>query len=120
VQAAIAAVHAEAPSDAETDWAQVVGLYEVLEQLAPNPVVTLNRAIALGMATGPAAGLRLLAEVASGPLAGHHRVYAAEGFLRQRAGEAGPARAAYVEAARLASNRAEQRLLLRRAAGCGD
>ena len=63
LQAAIAAVHAEAPSAAETDWREITALYELLERVAPNPVFTLNRAVALAMLKGPQAGLQLLAEV---------------------------------------------------------
>jgi len=116
VQAAIAAVHAEAPSAEQTDWAQVAGLYAVLERLAPNPVATLNRAVAVGMAQGPQAGLDLLAGLADGPLAGHHRLSAVRGHLLERAGDRAGAAAAYRVAAARAANVREQRFLALRAA----
>src|SRR5262249_34498589 len=78
VQAAIAAVHDEARSIDTTDWPQILGLYELLEQLAPGPIVSLNRAVAVAMVAGPAAGLDLLRELESHRrLAGHHRLHAA-------------------------------------------
>jgi len=113
VQAAIAAVHAEAPSNDDTDWPQIAGLYAVLERLAPNPVVTLNRAVAVGMARGPQAGLALLDELTES-LAGHHRLAAVRAYLLERAGQQ-QAAAEYRAAARLATNLAEQRHLTLRA-----
>jgi RNA polymerase sigma factor (sigma-70 family) len=115
VQAAIAALHAEAPSTADTDWPQIVGLYEALERIAPNPMVSLNRAVAVGMASGPQAGLALVDELAGGPLAGHHRVAAVRAHLLERAGEHAEAARAYREAAANATNQAEQRFLTLRA-----
>jgi predicted RNA polymerase sigma factor len=115
VQAAIAALHAEATSTAETDWPQIVGLYEALERIAPNPMVSLNRAVAVGMASGPQAGLALVDELAGGPLAGHHRVAAVRAHLLERAGEHAEAARAYREAAANATNQAEQRFLTLRA-----
>ena len=91
VQAAIAAVHDEAPSADETDWPQLLALYGVLERLTGNPMVTLNRAVALAMVQGPEAGLALLATLDQ-PLAGHHRLAAVRGHLLERAGR--PAEAA--------------------------
>ncbi len=116
VQAAIAAVHAEAPSTDDTDWPQVLALYELLERLAPGPAVTLNRAVALGMVHGPRAGLDLLGELADGPLAGHHRLLAVRAHLLERAGEPVAAARAWREAARLAGSLPEQRFLRRQAA----
>ncbi len=116
VQAAIAAVHSEAPSAEDTDWAQILALYEVLERLAPNPVVTLNRAVAVGMVRGPRAGLDLLAELEAGVLAGHHRLTAVRAHLLERAGDDEAAATAYREAARLAGSLPEQKFLLRKAA----
>ncbi len=116
IQAAIAAVHAEAPNTEATDWPQVLGLYELLERLAPNPVVTLNRAVAVGMVHGPAAGLALLAELESGPLAGHHRRHAVRAHLLELAGDREAAASAWRRAAELAGSEPERRHLLRRAA----
>ncbi|GGM49474.1 RNA polymerase sigma24 factor [Micromonospora sonchi] len=118
VQAAIAAVHAEAPSAEATDWPQVLALYELLERLAPNPVATLNRAVAVGMVRGPAAGLALLAELESGLLAGHHRRHAVTAHLLELAGDRAAAAAAWRQAADLAGSEPERRHLLRRAARC--
>ena len=88
LQAAIAAVHAEAPSAAETDWREITALYELLEQVAPNPVSTLNRAVALAMLKGPQAGLQLLAEVQQDRrLTTSHRVPAVRGHLLELAGD---------------------------------
>jgi predicted RNA polymerase sigma factor len=118
VQAAIAAVHVEAPSAEETDWRQILALYEILERLQPNPIVTLNRAVALAMVRGPEAGLALLREVESGMLAGHHRLLAVRAHLLDLAGRSDAAARDYQEAARLAGSRPEQRFLLRRAVEC--
>jgi RNA polymerase sigma factor (sigma-70 family) len=118
VQAAIAAVHAEAPSAQATDWPQVLALYTLLERLAPNPVTTLNRAVALGMVKGPAAGLALLSELETGVLASSHRLLAVRAHLLERAGQSSAAAAAYQEAARLAGSLPERRFLLARAANC--
>lgn len=115
LQAAIAAVHAEAPSSADTDWAEVVGLYDVLQCIAPSPVAALNRSVAVGMRDGPAAGLAALAELADGPLAGHHRVDAVRGHLLERAGDLAGAAIAYRAAAARATNVAEQRHLAQQA-----
>jgi predicted RNA polymerase sigma factor len=115
IQAAIAAVHDEAPSTEATDWPQILALYQVLDRLAPNPVATLNRAVALAMVRGPQAGLALLRELESGPLAGNHRLLAVRAHLLEQAGDRAGAAAAYREAARLAGSRPEQRFLLQRA-----
>ena len=94
LQAAIAAVHDEAPSAGETDWAQILALYEVLEEVSPGPVVTLNRAVAVAMVRGPRAGLALLGTLDSDERMAHtHRLEAVRGHLLEMAGEraaAGP------------------------------
>jgi RNA polymerase sigma factor (sigma-70 family) len=118
LQAAIAAVHAESPSAKDTDWPQVLALYTLLERLAPNPVTTLNRAVALGMVSGPNAGLALVSELEAGILAGSHRLLAVRAHLLERAGQSSAAAAAYQEAGRLAGSLPEQRFLLGRAASC--
>jgi RNA polymerase sigma factor (sigma-70 family) len=116
LQAAIAAVHAEAPSAAETDWREITALYELLERIAPNPVFTLNRAVALAMCEGPYAGLALLAEVeGDARLAGGHRAAAIRGHLLERAGDRAAAAEAYQTAARLTRSRPERDYLLRKA-----
>ena len=115
LQAAIAAVHAEARSAEETDWPQVVGLYELLERVGANPVVTLNHAVAVAMVDGPRAGLALLDTVAD-RLAGSHRVDAVRAHLLERAGEPAAARAAYLHAARTTTSLPERHYLEARAA----
>jgi RNA polymerase sigma factor (sigma-70 family) len=117
LQAAIAAVHDEASHADETDWPQILALYQVLERIAPNPMVTLNRAIALGMAQGPRPALDLLAELARDErMARHHRLLAARAFLLEQAGDREAARACYHEAARRATSGPERRHLAARAA----
>jgi RNA polymerase sigma factor (sigma-70 family) len=117
LQAAIAAVHDEAPSVTETDWPQVLGLYDLLVRMSPNPMVSLNRAVAVAMVNGPAAGLELLAELeADERLARQHRVHAVRGHLHELAGDTAAAVASYREAARLASNVPERRYLYGKAA----
>ncbi|MEY9835209.1 RNA polymerase sigma factor [Streptacidiphilus sp. EB103A] len=117
VQAAVAAVHAEAPSAEKTDWPQILALYETLERLAPNPVVTLNRAVALAEVHGPRAGLDLLAalEQQSAALADHHMLHAVRGHLLEAVGEPVAAREAYRAAARRTRSLPEQRYLDARA-----
>lgn len=118
VQAAVAAVHAEAASADATDWAQILALYRLLETLAPNPMVTLNRAVALAMVEGPAAGLALLDELAAvGDLAGHHRFFAVRGHLLEQAGDLAAARVTYEHAARLTTSLPERRYLESRSRG---
>jgi len=120
VQAAIAALHASAPSSADTDWPQIVGLYAVLDRLAPNPMVTLNQAVAVAMADGPDAGLAMLAGLDDDPrLASHHRLDAVRGHLLELAGQPAAAREAYLRAARRTTSRPEQRYLHDRAAALG-
>src|SRR5690606_36394801 len=96
LQAAIAAVHAEAPSIEATDWAQIVGLYDVLLRAAPSPVIELNRAVALAMRDGAEAGLRQVeAILGRGELADYHLAHAARADLNRRLGRWDEARAAY-------------------------
>jgi RNA polymerase sigma factor (sigma-70 family) len=117
LQAAIAAVHDSAPTAAETDWPQILGLYELLAVVAPGPMVTLNRLVAVAMVHGPAAGLDALATASADPaLAGHHRVAAVQAHLLELAGDVTAARAAYLEAARLTLSAPERRYLESRAA----
>ena len=117
LQAAIAAVHAEAPSPAATDWAEVAGLYEALLRLEPSPVVALNHAVALAMRDGPAAGLPLIdALIATEPLANYHLAHAARADLLRRTGRTAEARAAYETARELATQQPERRFLERQIA----
>jgi RNA polymerase sigma-70 factor, ECF subfamily len=117
LQAAIAAVHAEAPSAEATDWAQIVGLYDVLLRADPSPVVELNRAAAIAMRDGPAAGLaRVDALLDRGELAGYHLAHSARADLCRRLGGTAEARASYERALALARQEPEQRFLLRRIA----
>jgi len=120
LQAAIAACHATAPDAAATDWARIARLYGQLAQLAPSPVVELNRAVAVAMADGPAAGLELLEALeASGALAGYHLLPATRADLLRRLGRPDAAAASYRQAARLAPTDAERRYLQRRLAETG-
>jgi RNA polymerase sigma-70 factor (ECF subfamily) len=115
LQAAIAAVHAEAPSFADTDWAEVLALYGVLHAVWPSPVVALNRAVAVGFARGPAAGLAALDELAAEPqLAGYGYLAAARADFLRRLGRVDEARLAYKEALLLTENEVEQRFLAER------
>ena len=121
LQAAIAAVHDEAPSFEETDWDQILGLYELLERLAPGPMVELNRIVAVAMVHGPEAGLRQLTEAETSPgLAGHHRLDAVRAHLLELAGQTEAARASYRLAARRTLSLAERRYLTSRAARLAD
>jgi RNA polymerase sigma factor (sigma-70 family) len=121
LQAAIAAVHAEAAGVADTDWPQILALYQLLESVSPNPVVTLNRAVAVAMVRGPAAGLDLLDALATdGRLARHHRLHAVRGHLLELAGRRAEAGASYRTAARFATNLPERRYLEGRAATLRD
>ncbi|MBN6037676.1 RNA polymerase sigma factor [Amycolatopsis sp. 195334CR] len=115
VQAAIAALHDEAADLASTDWPQIVALYEVLQQLTPSPVVSLNRAAAIAMRDGPEAGLALLDELAGEPLLRTHHPYpAARADLLHRLGRIDEARTAYEQAIELAGSEADRRLLRRK------
>jgi predicted RNA polymerase sigma factor len=117
LQAAIAAVHDEAPSAAETDWQEILALYELLDRVAPNPMATLNRVVAVAEVHGPQAGLALLASLETDDrIAGHHRTYAVRAHLLERAGDLTVARADYLEAARRTTSRPERRHLEARAA----
>jgi RNA polymerase sigma factor (sigma-70 family) len=117
LQAAIAAVHDEAPSAEATDWPQIVALYELLRQLSDNPVVALNHAVAVAMARGPRAGLRLLGELeADERVADDHRLHAVRAHLLELAGDRAGARDAYLAAARRTTNLPQQRYLHDRAA----
>jgi predicted RNA polymerase sigma factor len=115
VQAAIAAVHDRAPSAGATDWRQILGLYEQLERMTGNPVVTLNRAVAAAMADGPGAGLAVLDDV-DARLDGHHRLDAVRAHLLEMAGDFEVAIEQYRAAAQKTTNVAEQRYLRKRAA----
>ncbi|GGO21444.1 RNA polymerase sigma factor [Microbispora bryophytorum] len=120
VQAAIAACHATAARPEDTDWAQIAVLYARLARLVPSPVVELNRAVAVGMAHGPAAGLALVDALReTGALAGYHLLPAARADLLRRLGRTAEAAGAYREAAGLAATDAERRYLARRLAALG-
>jgi RNA polymerase sigma factor (sigma-70 family) len=120
LQAAIAAVHDEAARAADTDWPQILVLYELLERLDPSPVVTLNHAVALAMVRGPRAGLDLLATLdGDARLAGHHRLDAVRAHLLELAGDPAAAREHYRAAARRTTSLPEQRYLEGRAARLG-
>jgi RNA polymerase sigma-70 factor, ECF subfamily len=120
LQAAIAAVHAEAPGDGETDWAQIVGLYGVLGRVAPSPVVALNRAAAIASRDGPEAGLAAIdAVLAQGNLDGYHLAHAARADMQRRLGLEEAARASYRRALELTRQPAERRFLERRLAQLG-
>jgi RNA polymerase sigma-70 factor (ECF subfamily) len=117
LQAAIAAVHAEAPSYADTDWPEVLGLYDLLLAVWPSPVVALNRAVAVAMVEGPAAGLAALEEVADDPhLASYPYLAATRADLLRRLGRSHDAAQAYQDALALAANAAEKDFLTRRLA----
>jgi predicted RNA polymerase sigma factor len=117
LQAAIAACHARARTAAETDWARIVALYDALVQLVPSPVVELNRAVAVGMASGPAAGLDLVNALTSEPsLKGYHLLPSIRGDLLAKLGQLEEARGEFERAASLTRNTRERTLLLERAA----
>src|SRR5262245_42475059 len=118
LQAAIAAVHDEAPTAEDTDWREILGLYDLLMRLAPSPVVSLNHAVARAMVHGPDAGLEQLAKVdVEGGLVGNHRLDAARGHLLEMAGDHAGALAAYQAAAAATLNVPERRYLQLKAAG---
>ncbi|WP_241004282.1 RNA polymerase sigma factor [Conexibacter sp. SYSU D00693] len=117
LQAAIAACHAEATTAEATNWPRIAALYGALVQVAPSPVVELNRAVAVGMALGPAAGLQVLDAIADDPaLREYHLLPSVRGDLLERLGRADEARAAFERAASLTRNARERELLLARAA----
>jgi RNA polymerase sigma-70 factor (ECF subfamily) len=112
IQAAIAGVHAKAPNAAATDWAQIVGLYDVLARAEPSPVVELNRAVAVAMHDGPLVGLMLIdAILARGDLADYHLAHSARADLCRRLGRTAEARASYERALALARQEPERRFL---------
>jgi len=116
LQAAIAAIHDEAARPEDTDWAQILALYDLLERVGPNPVVTLNRAVAVGMVRGPRAGLDVLATLETDQrLAGHHRLDSVRAHLLEMAGDHAAAISEYRLAARRTTSLPEQRYLLARA-----
>jgi RNA polymerase sigma factor (sigma-70 family) len=117
LQAAIAACHARARTPEETDWGRIAALYDALAQLAPSPVVELNRAVALGMAFGPATGLEIVDALTAEPsLKGYHLLPAVRGDLLAKLGRSAEARAEFERAASLTRNTRERALLLERAA----
>jgi RNA polymerase sigma-70 factor (ECF subfamily) len=117
LQAAIAAVHADAASADATDWVEIIGLYDVLLRADPSPVVELNRAVAVAMRDGPATGLELIeAILARGDLSDYHLAHAARADLCRRLGRTAEARAAYQRALALARQEPERRFLGRRLA----
>jgi RNA polymerase sigma-70 factor (ECF subfamily) len=117
IQAAIAAVHAESSSEDDTDWEQIRMLYRLLEVVAPGPLVTLNRAVAVARCDGPEAGLTVTDELLAQPeLAGHHRLASVRGHLLEDAGRLTEAKDEYARAASLTSAPAERAYLLARAA----
>jgi predicted RNA polymerase sigma factor len=119
LQAAIAACHARARSGDDTDWARIAALYDALARLTPSPVVELNRAVAVGMAAGPAAGLKLADELRSEPaLEGYHLLPSVRADLLEKLGRLEEARAEYERAASLARNEPVRRLLSERAEAC--
>ena len=119
LQAAIAACHARARTPEETDWARIAALYDALAQLAPSPVVELNRAVAFSMAYGPAAGLELVDALTSEPsLKNYHLLPSVRGDLLAKLGRFDEARAEFDRAASLTRNARERELLLERAAAC--
>jgi predicted RNA polymerase sigma factor len=120
LQAAIAACHARARTAAETDWIRIAALYDALAQSAPSPVVEVNRAVALAMAFGPAAGLQLVDSLAGEPsLQAYHLLPTVRGDLLAKLGRFDEARAEFERAASLTRNLSERKLLLGRAAQCG-
>ncbi|TDW91194.1 RNA polymerase sigma factor [Kribbella sp. VKM Ac-2566] len=120
LQAAVAAVHAEAERFEDTDWAQIVALYDVLVRMSADPMVRLNSAVAVAMHRGPAAGLALLDSLAADPkLADHHRLAAVRAHLLEQSGSLEDARQAYLTAAKLTVSAPEQRYLHSRAARLG-
>jgi len=121
LQAAIAACHVRARTADETDWARIVGLYGALGEIAPSPIVELNRAVALDMLFGPKAGLEIVDALTSEPvLKTYHLLPSVRGDLLKKLGRLGEARAEFERAADLTRNERERKLLLDRAAACGN
>ena len=121
LQAAIVACHARASSPDATNWREIASLYQQLSALIRSPVIELNRAVAVGMAEGPAAGLAIIDQIAEEPmLRTYHLLPAARGDLLDKLGRHDEARAAFESAAALTANKREREMLQRRAAACGD
>jgi predicted RNA polymerase sigma factor len=121
LQAAIAACHARARTAGETEWVRIAALYDALAQLAPSPVVELNRAVAVAMAFGPAAGLEAVDELASEPsLKGYHLLPSVRGDFLAKLGRLDEAREEFTRAASLTQNTRERTLLTERARACAD
>jgi len=121
LQAAVAACHARARTANDTDWSRIAALYDALAQVAPSPVVELNRAVAVGMAYGPSAGLELVDALGAEPaLAGYHLLPGARGDLLAKLGRLVEARSEFERAAALTANARERELLLVRAAACAE
>jgi RNA polymerase sigma factor (sigma-70 family) len=121
LQAAIAACHARASTADETDWAQIVGLYGALARITPSPVIELNRAVALSMHMGPAAGLEIIDALASEPaLKTYHLLPSVRGDLLKKLGRFAEARTEFERAASLTRNERERKLLMDRAAACAE
>jgi len=119
LQAAIAACHARALAPEETDWVKIAALYAALAQVAPSPVVELNRAVAVGMAFGPQAGLEIVESLKGEPsLDGYHLLPSVRGDLLAKVGRQDEARAEFQRAAALTRNARERELLLERARSC--
>jgi RNA polymerase sigma-70 factor, ECF subfamily len=117
LQAAIAALHDEAPTEQETDWPQILAIYDILATVAPGPVVTLSRAVAIAMVHGPRAGLALLGTLdADARMAHTHRLEAVRAHLLEQAGDTAAARKSYLRAATMTASLPEQRYLTLRAA----
>jgi predicted RNA polymerase sigma factor len=120
IQAAIAACHARAATAGDTDWVRIAQLYSDLAEIAPSPVVELNRAVAVGMASGPAAGLALVDTLLDDPaLRGYHLLPSVRGDLLKKLGRFDEARAEFETAASMTRNARERDLLLQRARECG-
>jgi RNA polymerase sigma factor (sigma-70 family) len=120
LQAAIAACHARARTNEETDWPQIVSLYDALRRLVPSPVIELNRAVAVAMAVGPGAGLELVDKLTSEPaLKSYHLLPSVRGDFLKKLGRLDEARAEFERAAKMTRNARERKLLLERAAECG-
>ena len=121
VQAAIAALHAQAPSGPETDWEQIADLYDALARMEPSPVVALNRAVAVAFARGPAAGLDLLEPLLGDPaLARYAPLHAAHAELLKQSGDAAAAATSYTLAIQLSENEVEREELERRRAAADE
>jgi RNA polymerase sigma-70 factor, ECF subfamily len=120
LQAAVAACHARARTPEETDWVRIVALYDALAQLAPSPVIDLNRAVAVSMAFGADAGLQIVDDLKSDSrLSAYHLLPSVRGDLLEKLGRFEEARTEFTRAAALAQNGRERALLLGRAASCG-